>query len=206
MLAEVLLSPLMMKMLVYSTRLTATAAMLGVILRAWLRHIPRVLRLNRIYFQVSVKEMPSDAAKRRQQQKRDKRQAAEKKRAAKENSAASKPELKDPPSNEPETTEDATSKPDPRVVDVRQDAGAVRISPRSCTGVLTSHPLLRDVHIEKVNLTFHGADLLCDARLELNAGRKYGLVGLNGSGEETRTSKRMHTSLAHVVHSYILFL
>ena len=141
---------------------------------------------------VSVEEMPSDAAKRRQQQKRDKRQAAEKRRAAnKENSAASKPELKDPPPIEPETTEDSTSKPEARTVDSsRQDAGAVRISPRSCTGVLTSHPLLRDVHIEKVNLTFHGAELLCDARLELNAGRKYGLVGLNGSGENSHERLR----------------
>ena len=144
-----------------------------------------------IVVQVSVEKMPSDAAKRRQQQKRDKRQAAEKKRAAnKENSTASKPELKDPPSIQAETTQDLTLKPEPRTVDARQEAGAVRISPRSCTGVLTSHPLLRDVHIEKVNLNFHGAELLCDARLELNAGRKYGLVGLNGSGEHSRERSR----------------
>lgn len=56
-------------------------------------------------------------------------------------------------------------------------------SHRSCTSVLTSHPLSRDLHIERLSLTFHGAELLSDAKLELNCGRRYGLVGLNGSGE-----------------------
>ena len=56
-------------------------------------------------------------------------------------------------------------------------------SHRSTTSVLTSHPLSRDLHIESLSLTFHGAELLSDAKLELNCGRRYGLVGLNGSGE-----------------------
>lgn len=42
---------------------------------------------------------------------------------------------------------------------------------RSCTGVLTSHPQSRDVHIDSFTLLFHGHDLLVDARLELNYGR-----------------------------------
>ena len=58
-----------------------------------------------------------------------------------------------------------------------------KISSRSCTGVLTSHVLSRDIHFEKLSLTFHGAELLSDAKLELNCGQRYGLVGLNGSGE-----------------------
>ena len=49
-------------------------------------------------------------------------------------------------------------------------------------GVLASHSASRDVHIEMLSVTFHGAEILTDARLELNCGRRYGLVGLNGSG------------------------
>ena len=45
-----------------------------------------------------------------------------------------------------------------------------------------SHPSSRDVHIHNFSLTFHGAELLSDTKLELNNGRRYGLVGLNGSG------------------------
>lgn len=56
-------------------------------------------------------------------------------------------------------------------------------SHRSCTGVLSSHRLSRDIHLERLSITFHGAELLTDATLELNCGRRYGLVGLNGSGE-----------------------
>lgn len=53
----------------------------------------------------------------------------------------------------------------------------------SCTGVLTSHPECRDVHIENFSITFHGVELLTDTRLELNCGRRYGLLGLNGCGK-----------------------
>lgn len=42
---------------------------------------------------------------------------------------------------------------------------------RSCTGMLSSHPQSRDVHIESFTLLYHGHDLLVDARLELNHGR-----------------------------------
>lgn len=56
---------------------------------------------------------------------------------------------------------------------------------RSCTGVLTSHPDARDVHIDSVTLTFHGVELLKDTRLELNCGRRYGFLGLNGCGKSS---------------------
>ena len=51
------------------------------------------------------------------------------------------------------------------------------------TGVLASHPESRDVHIENFSITFHGVELLSDTRLELNRGRRYGLLGLNGCGK-----------------------
>nr|GEW32442.1 ABC transporter F family member 1 [Tanacetum cinerariifolium] len=39
--------------------------------------------------------------------------------------------------------------------------------------------------IESLSLTFHGHDLIVDAELELNYGRRYGLLGLNGCGKST---------------------
>ncbi|EDV26236.1 ATP-binding cassette sub-family F member 2 [Trichoplax sp. H2] len=55
----------------------------------------------------------------------------------------------------------------------------------SSTGVLDSHAQSRDIHISNFSLTFHGAELLTDTKLELNYGRRYGLVGLNGCGKST---------------------
>ncbi|CAN6559869.1 hypothetical protein ACFX13_030441 [Malus domestica] len=63
--------------------------------------------------------------------------------------------------------------------------GAMHISDRNCTGVLCSHPLSRDIRIESLSVTFHGHDLIVDSELELNYGRRYGLLGLNGCGKST---------------------
>ncbi|KAF3335782.1 ABC transporter F family member 1 [Carex littledalei] len=62
---------------------------------------------------------------------------------------------------------------------------ALILSDRTCTAVLTSHPQSRDIHIESLSLTFHGHDLIVDSDLELNYGRRYGLLGLNGCGKST---------------------
>jgi len=56
-------------------------------------------------------------------------------------------------------------------------------SQRAVTGTLSSHPDCRDVHIDSLSITFHGTELLVDTRLELNNGRRYGLIGLNGCGQ-----------------------
>ncbi|BAT90523.1 ABC transporter F family member 1 isoform X1 [Vigna umbellata] len=61
----------------------------------------------------------------------------------------------------------------------------MHISDRTCTGVLCSHPLSRDIRIESLSVTFHGHDLIVDSELELNYGRRYGLLGLNGCGKST---------------------
>ena len=47
----------------------------------------------------------------------------------------------------------------------------MHISNRTCTGVLCSHPLSRDIRIESLSVTFHGHDLIVDSELELNYGR-----------------------------------
>ena len=62
---------------------------------------------------------------------------------------------------------------------------SLQISDRTCTGVLCSHPLSRDIRIVSLSLTFHGHDLIVDSELELNYGRRYGLLGLNGCGKST---------------------
>lgn len=61
----------------------------------------------------------------------------------------------------------------------------LELGDRSCTGVLTSHPQSRDIQIDSVTLLFHGHELLTDTRVELNYGRRYGLIGPNGCGKST---------------------
>ena len=45
------------------------------------------------------------------------------------------------------------------------------------------HPKSRDIKIDNLSITFYGFELLQDTTLELNCGRRYGLIGLNGSGK-----------------------
>lgn len=59
------------------------------------------------------------------------------------------------------------------------------ISDRVTTGVLSSLQTSRDVKIEQLSLVFHGKVLLQDSTLELNYGRRYGLLGANGCGKST---------------------
>jgi len=61
----------------------------------------------------------------------------------------------------------------------------VAISPRSATGILTTVSLSRDVKIESFSLSLHGTVLVEDTILELNYGRRYGLIGLNGCGKSS---------------------
>ena len=56
-------------------------------------------------------------------------------------------------------------------LDINGTNGAEEVSDRTVTGVLTSHPQSRDVHIESVTLLFHGHQLLEDTAIELNHGR-----------------------------------
>ncbi|KAE8692899.1 ATP-binding cassette sub-family F member 2 [Hibiscus syriacus] len=79
----------------------------------------------------------------------------------------------------------ATANADNGVDKVSDKASMLQISDRTCTGVLCSHPLSRDIRIESLSVTFHGHDLIVDSTLELNYGRRYGLLGLNGCGKST---------------------
>ena len=59
------------------------------------------------------------------------------------------------------------------------------LSDRVTTGVLASQPANRDVKITSATLVFHGKVLITDSTLEVNAGRRYGLLGENGCGKST---------------------
>jgi len=56
---------------------------------------------------------------------------------------------------------------------------------RACTGVLGIHPLARDIKVDNFSVTFYGAELLQDTKLELSCGNRYGLMGVNGCGKST---------------------
>lgn len=59
------------------------------------------------------------------------------------------------------------------------------ISDRVTTGVLASLEASRDVKITSASLVFHGRVLFNDTTLEVNYGRRYGLLGENGCGKST---------------------
>lgn len=59
------------------------------------------------------------------------------------------------------------------------------LSDRVTTGVLASLVASRDVKINAASLVFHGKVLITDTILELNYGRRYGLLGENGCGKST---------------------
>ncbi|CCC70118.1 hypothetical protein NCAS_0E00480 [Naumovozyma castellii] len=59
------------------------------------------------------------------------------------------------------------------------------LSDRVTTGVLASLETSRDIKLTSVSLLFHGKVLIQDSQLELNYGRRYGLLGENGCGKST---------------------
>ncbi|CAN4120355.1 unnamed protein product [Withania somnifera] len=116
--------------------------------------------------------MVSDAAKKRDAQKKA---AAAARRGGKGGAATSKAAA----------ASKAAATETNGVDSLTNGVGDLRISDRTCTGVLCSHPLSRDIRIESLSVTFHGHDLIVDSELELNYGRRYGLLGLNGCGKST---------------------
>jgi len=53
------------------------------------------------------------------------------------------------------------------------------------TGVLASQYQARDVKIEQFSVSVYGKEFIADTKLELNFGRRYALIGMNGSGKST---------------------
>lgn len=56
---------------------------------------------------------------------------------------------------------------------------------RTATGNYTAEQRAKDLKIESYSLNFHGRVLIENATVELNFGRRYGLIGANGSGKST---------------------
>ncbi|KAL2536299.1 ABC transporter F family member 1 [Forsythia ovata] len=133
-------------------------------------HVATVASPGFSRYQFFVLKMVSEASKKKAAQKKA---AAAAKRGGKASGAAA--------SSKVAAAAENGSKSDNLVSGV----GALQISDRTCTGVLCSHPLSRDIRIESLSLTFHGHDLIVDSELELNYGRRYGLLGLNGCGKST---------------------
>ncbi|KAL1490400.1 hypothetical protein ABEB36_013105 [Hypothenemus hampei] len=127
--------------------------------------------------------MPSDAKKREQQRKKD---AAKARQSGKKQQ---KPEEQNEKTNS--TTMNGTQNGGTELSVEEQlcakfEADAkLNAEARACTGSLAVHPKSRDVKIENFSITFHGSEMLQDAMLELNCGRRYGLIGLNGCGKST---------------------
>uniref|UniRef100_A0A8C8IZS8 ATP-binding cassette sub-family F member 2 n=1 Tax=Oncorhynchus tshawytscha TaxID=74940 RepID=A0A8C8IZS8_ONCTS len=63
-----------------------------------------------------------------------------------------------------------------------------------------------DVHVASLSLTFHGQELLQDTSLELNSGRRYGLIGLNGTGKSMLLSAIGHREIPIPEHIDIYHL
>ena len=146
-------------------------------------------------------DMPSESAKKRQAQKKERERQRHKQASAKRNQQKVEHENGASPGvNGDEGACAASVQPPEEETRVKSKPVDKKAAARSCTGkslplynsvfvvsyftgVLSSHHLSRDIQITRLSITFHGVELLSDTQLELNCGRRYGLVGLNGSGE-----------------------
>ncbi|SCU88220.1 LANO_0D01464g1_1 [Lachancea nothofagi CBS 11611] len=88
-------------------------------------------------------------------------------------------------SKKKEGAEDETEATAREIAQMKLQLDKDGISDRVVTGVLDSLATSRDVKLSSVSLLFHGKVLIQDSQLELNYGRRYGLLGENGCGKST---------------------
>nr|CAD7587792.1 unnamed protein product [Timema genevievae] len=138
--------------------------------------------------------MPSDAKKKQQQKKKEAakaRQTGRKPLGTKsEDGSADKeqsPTLDSFELNGYEENGEDISQEEALCRKLESDA-KLNAEARACTGSLAVHPRSRDIKIDMLSISFHGHELLQDTVVELNCGRRYGLLGLNGSGKSTLLS------------------
>ncbi|XP_054160803.1 ATP-binding cassette sub-family F member 2-like [Oppia nitens] len=124
--------------------------------------------------------MPSDNKKKRDQKKKEMAKQRDHKKAAgkTDNEDTNEETAKVNGDSLPVTEEEKLVKSLEKDMDLNSDA-------RACTGVLAIHPRSRDIKIDNFSITFHGVEMFQDTKVELNCGRRYGLIGLNGSGKST---------------------
>lgn len=83
------------------------------------------------------------------------------------------------------TTEEAVEETAKEIEQLKLQQDKDGLSDRVTTGVLDSLATSRDIKLSSVSLLFHGKVLVQDSELELNYGRRYGLLGENGCGKST---------------------
>jgi len=112
--------------------------------------------------------MPSDAAKRRKEKKKT------------QGAGRGKPAAKAEANQAPGVNGVVNG-----VGDAATTLSDLKLTDMSCTGVLLSHEESRDLHLGNITLRYFGTELLVDGKVELNCGRRYGLLGANGCGKST---------------------
>lgn len=85
----------------------------------------------------------------------------------------------------PSTTNGQPTGDDPIGLLTNGVAKEMKISDISATGVLMNHEESRDLHLGQITIRYHGSELLVDAEVEMNCGRRYGFLGVNGCGKST---------------------
>lgn len=124
--------------------------------------------------------MPSDSKKKRE---------AKKKEAQK---GRNKPETNGgddsvQPANGTEVLDEVCAKLT-EALELEDKEAEIRAAARAVTGSLAINERSRDIKIVNFSISFHGHELLSETSLELNCGRRYGLIGLNGAGKSTLLS------------------
>lgn len=119
--------------------------------------------------------MPSDSKKRDAQRKKD----ARNKKIQQISSS------KKPTQNGTNGTPERELTEEEKLCAKLEEEARISAEARSCTGSLAVHPRSRDVKIATFSITFFGSELLQDTMLELNCGRRYGVIGLNGCGKSS---------------------
>lgn len=116
----------------------------------------------------------------------EKKKTGASKLAAKK-AAAQNPELNEADGNPlPGDDQPATTADKMKTVDkLTAQMDKYGLSDRVTTGVLSSMESSRDIKITSASLVFHGKVLFNDSTIELNYGRRYGLLGENGCGKST---------------------
>jgi len=134
--------------------------------------------------------MPSKYEKERQKAKKE---AAKKKGGKKESTAASTEAATNGASSSNGVSKESTpavddGKPltyEEELCKKLEEEARLAAEARACTGVRGIHEMARDIKIDNFSVTFYGANLLQDTKLELSTGNRYGLIGENGCGKST---------------------
>ncbi|RKP30946.1 hypothetical protein METBISCDRAFT_15087 [Metschnikowia bicuspidata] len=121
--------------------------------------------------------MSISASKAKREQKRAEKEAA--KSAAGKNIKKTKKQV----AKDAEEKEEADAAA--QIAKLKLQADEHGLSDRVTTGVLDSLKTSKDIKISSLSLLFHGKVLIQDSVLELNYGRRYGLLGENGCGKST---------------------